>query len=152
MAVEKLTGEQLVDDLEFHAVRGFEGFKETTVVGGGITVRVAVVSGLNNIEPLVKRIVAGEDVGYDLIEVMACPGGCINGAGNPVPERAGELAARQKVLVDIDRGSTLRKSQENPDVLKLYDELYVEPNSTIAHKLLHTSYAPFRAQATGPVK
>ena len=152
MAVEKLTGEPLVDDLEFQAVRGFEGFKETTVVGGGITVRVAVVSGLNNIEPLVKRIVAGEDVGYDLIEVMACPGGCINGAGNPVPERVGEMAARQKVLVDIDRGSKIRKSQENPDVLKLYDELYGEPNSPIAHKLLHTTYAPFRTQPTVPVK
>lgn len=144
MAVEKLTGEPLVDQLDFHEVRGFEGIKEATVTAGGTTVRVAVVSGLNNIEPLVKRIVAGEDVGYDLVEVMACPGGCINGAGHPVPALVGEMAARQKVLVNIDRTSRYRKSQENPDVLRLYDEFYGEPNSETAHHLLHTSYAPFR--------
>ena len=150
MAVEKLTGEQLVDNLEFTEVRGFEGAKETTVTAGGTTVRVAVVSGLNNVEPLVKRIVAGEDVGYDLVEVMACPGGCINGAGAPGPGRVGELAARQKVLVDTDRGSRYRTSQENPDVLRLYDEFYGEPNSSTAHHLLHTSYCAFRDERVGP--
>lgn len=144
MAVEKLTGEPLVDNLEFTAVRGFEGLKEASVTAGGVTVRVAVISGLNNAEPLVQRIVAGEDVGYDLVEVMACPGGCINGAGHPVPVAHGELGARQKVLVEIDRVSPLRKSQENPDVLRLYDEFYGEPNSHKAHELLHTTYAPFR--------
>ena len=144
MAVEKLTGEPLVDQLDFHDVRGFDGFKEATVMAGDATVRVAVVSGLNNIEPLVKRIVSGQDVGYDLVEVMACPGGCINGAGHPVPDKVGEMAARQKVLVNIDRTSRFRKSQENPDVLRLYDEFYGEPNSETAHHLLHTSYAPFR--------
>ncbi|WP_315092862.1 NAD(P)-binding protein [uncultured Cellulomonas sp.] len=147
MAVEKLTGEPLLDRLDFEEVRGFEGIKETTVTGGGVTVRVAVVSGLNNIEPLARRIAAGEDVGYDLIEVMACPGGCINGAGHPVPGKVGEMAARQKVLVNIDRASHLRKSHENPDVLRLYDEFYGEPNSETAHHLLHTSYAPFRDAA-----
>jgi formate dehydrogenase major subunit len=148
MAVEKLTGEPLVDQLDFHEVRGFEGFKEATVTAGGTTVRVAVISGLNNVDPLVRRIVAGEDVGYDLVEVMACPGGCINGAGHPVPDRVGEMAARQKVLVSIDQTSRYRKSQENPDILRLYDEFYGEPNSDAAHHLLHTSYAPFR---DGPV-
>jgi len=88
--------------------------------------------------------VAGEDVGYDLVEVMACPGGCINGAGHPVPDRVGEMAARQKVLVNIDQASTYRKSHENPDILRLYDEFYGEANSETAHHLLHTSYAPFR--------
>ena len=144
MAVEKLTGEPLVDELEFEEVRGFEGFKELTVVAGDATVRVAVISGLNNVEPLVKRIVAGEDVGYDLVEVMACPGGCVNGAGHPMPDRVGQMTARQKVLIDIDRTSKYRKSQENPDVLRLYEEFYGEPNSETAHHLLHTSYAPFR--------
>ncbi|WP_024286662.1 NAD(P)-binding protein [Cellulomonas sp. KRMCY2] len=148
MAVEKLTGEPLVDQLDFHDVRGFEGFKEATVTANGTTVRVAVISGLNNADPLVRRIVAGEDVGYDLVEVMACPGGCINGAGHPVPDRVGEMAARQKVLVNIDQTSRYRKSQENPDVLRLYDDFYGEPNSDAAHHLLHTSYAPFR---DGPV-
>ncbi|WP_149205380.1 NAD(P)-binding protein [Actinotalea subterranea] len=146
MAVEKLTGEVLVDQLDFHEVRGFEGFKEATVTAGDATVRVAVISGLNNAEPLVRRIVAGEDVGYDLVEVMACPGGCINGAGHPVPDHVGEMAARQKVLVQIDQVSRYRKSQENPDVLRLYDDFYGEPNSHVAHDLLHTTYAPFRPE------
>ena len=150
MAVEKLTGEPLVDQLDFNEVRGFEGFKEATVTAGGTTVRVAVISGLNNVDPLVRRIVAGEDVGYDLVEVMACPGGCINGAGHPVPDRVGEMAARQKVLVNIDHTSRYRKSQENPDILRLYDEFYGEPNSDTAHHLLHTSFAPFRAEPAVP--
>jgi formate dehydrogenase major subunit len=149
MAVEKLTGEALVDQLDFHEVRGLEGFKEATVTAGDATVRVAVISGLNNVEPLVKRIVAGEAVGYDLVEVMACPGGCIAGAGHPVPAIVGEMAARQKVLVDIDLSSRYRKSQENPDILRLYDDYYGEPASGKAHELLHTSYAPFREQPSG---
>lgn len=150
MAVEKLTGEPILDQLDFHEVRGFEGFKEATVTAGGTTVRVAVISGLNNAEPLVQRIVAGEEVPYDLVEVMACPGGCVNGAGHPVPDRVGEMAARQKVLVDIDRVSEYRKSHENPDVLRLYDEFYGEPNSHLAHDLLHTTYAPFRPETVAP--
>lgn len=152
MAVEKLTGEPLVDQLDFNEVRGFEGFKEATVTAGGTTVRVAVISGLNNVDPLVRRIVAGEDVGYDLVEVMACPGGCINGAGHPVPDRVGEMAARQKVLINIDHTSRYRKSQENPDILRLYDEFYGEPNSETAHHLLHTSYAPFRGEPIVPTR
>ncbi len=143
MAVEKLTGEPPTE-LDMHAVRGFEGLKEATVEAGGATVRVAVVSGLGNVEALAKRLRAGEDVGYDLIEVMACPGGCINGAGHPVPCDTAEMAARQQVLVDIDRTAPLRTSQQNPDILRLYDEYYGEPNSPLAHRLLHTQYAPFR--------
>ncbi|HRA51655.1 NAD(P)-binding protein [Actinotalea sp.] len=152
MAVEKLTGEQLVDRLDFHDVRGFQGFKEATVEAGGATVRVAVISGLNNAEPLVKRIVAGEKVEYDLVEIMACPGGCINGAGHPVPDMVGEMAARQKVLIDIDQVSRYRKSQENPDILRLYDDFYGEPNSDKAHHLLHTTFAPFREAPCSPAR
>lgn len=146
MAVEKLTGERLVDRLDYEDVRGFAGVKEATVVAGDATVKVAVISGLANAEPLIKRVIAGEDVGYDLVEIMACPGGCINGAGHPVPDRVGEMAARQKVLVSIDQASTYRKSQENPDILRLYDEFYGSPNSPVAHRLLHTTYAPFEGQ------
>ena len=96
-----------------------------------------------------RRIIAGEDPGYDLVEVMACPGGCINGAGHPVPDTVHQIGQRQKVLVDIDRTSRYRTSQGNPDVLRLYDEFYGEPNSPTAHRLLHTGYAPFR-DASGP--
>jgi formate dehydrogenase major subunit len=148
MAVEELTGEPLVDHLDFHAVRGFAGLKEASVSAGGVTVRVAVISGLANAEPLVRRVIAGEDTGYDLVEIMACPGGCIAGAGNPVPTRIQELAARQQVLVDIDRTSQYRKSQENPDIHRLYDDYYGSPNSEVAHRLLHTGYRPYRAAAT----
>jgi hypothetical protein len=88
----------------------------------------------------VEKILNGEDVGYDLIEVMACPGGCICGAGHPVPQKIDTLQNRQKVLIDIDKTSQFRKSQENPDILKLYDDFYKEPNSHLAHKLLHTCY------------
>ncbi|MDR0945809.1 MAG: [FeFe] hydrogenase, group A [Bifidobacteriaceae bacterium] len=151
MAVEKLTGEPLTEHLDFTDLRGFEGFKQTTVEAPGRDIRVAVISGLGNAEPLIKRVVAGEDVGYDLVEIMACPGGCISGAGNPAPERVDELAERQKVLVNIDQTSTYRKSQENPDILRLYDKFYGEPNSELSHKLLHTSYRPFDRAAAHEV-
>ncbi|MEN0130361.1 MAG: NAD(P)-binding protein [Brevundimonas sp.] len=146
MAVEKLTGAPPVD-LDVREVRGLQGVKEATVTAGETTVRVAVISGLNNVDALAKRLRDGEDIGYDLIEVMACPGGCVNGAGHPVPEDALEMNARQEVLVHIDRTAPMRRSQENPDILRLYDEYYGEPNSPLAHRLLHTSYAPFRTPA-----
>jgi formate dehydrogenase major subunit len=147
MAVEQLTGEPLTEHLDFEEIRGLEGFKHAAVTAGDRTVRVAVASGLGNAEPLIKRVIAGEDVGYDLIEIMACPGGCIAGAGNPAPELVQELRDRQEVLVDIDRTSTYRKSQENPDILRLYDDFYGQPNSPLAHQLLHTSYNNLRQPA-----
>ncbi len=142
MAVEKLTGENHPHQLEFKAVRGLEGVKEATVTAGGATLRVAVTSGLGNAEPLIERVVAGENVGYDLVEIMACPGGCIDGAGNPAPAKVGELRERTEMLFGIDRSSEFRRSQENPDIHRLYDDFYGEPNSEKAHRLLHTSYSP----------
>lgn len=140
MAVEKLSGEPLIDHIDFFEIRGFEGVKETTIEAGGINVRVAVISGLNNAEPIIQKIINGEEVGYDLIEIMACPGGCISGAGHPVPEKIDSLEKREKVIVDIDKGSKLRKSQNNLDILKLYQDFYGETNSHLAHELLHTNY------------
>jgi hypothetical protein len=140
--VEQLPGQVLDTRLDFEEIRGFEGLKEATLDAGGTQVRVAVVSGLHNAEPLVEKILQGVDVGYDLIEVMACPGGCICGAGHPVPEKVDTLDRRQQVLVDIDKTSKYRKSQENPDVLRLYEAFYQAPNSPLAHALLHTHYAP----------
>ncbi len=142
MAVEKLTGNVLTDRLDFEEIRGFEGLKEATVDANGINVRVAVISGLHNAEPIVEKIIQGVDVGYDLIEVMACPGGCICGAGHPVPEKIDAMEKRQQVLVNIDKTAQYRKSQENPDILRLYNEFYGEANSHLAHELLHTSYTP----------
>lgn len=140
MAVEKLTGDVLTKQLDFYEVRGFEGLKEATVETNGKTVRIAVISGLHNAEPIIEKITRKEDVEYDLIEVMACPGGCICGAGHPVPEKVNALADRQQVLVNIDKTSEYRKSQENPDILRLYDDFYGTANSHLAHKLLHTHY------------
>lgn len=140
MAAEKLSGTVYPEALEFETLRGFDGVKQTVVQIDETTVRVAVISGLKNAEPFLQRLVAGEDIGYDLIEIMACPGGCISGAGHPVPTRIAELDSRQKTLVSIDKQSRYRKSQENPDILRLYDDFYGEPNSEIAHHLLHTSY------------
>ena len=142
MAVEKLTGNVLEDHLDFKEIRGFEGVKESTVEANGTKIRVAVISGLHNAEPIIEKIIQGVDVGYDLIEVMACPGGCICGAGHPVPEKIDAMDKRQQVLVNIDKTSKYRKSQENPDILRLYKEFYGEANSPLAHTLLHTHYAP----------
>ena len=150
MAVEKLTGERQRGQLEYQQVRGMAGVKEATITAADTTVRVAVISGLGNALPIVERVAAGEDVGYDLIEIMACPGGCIDGAGNPAPAKVGELRARTQVLFDIDKGSKYRRSQENPDVLRLYEQFYESPNSTKAHQLLHTHYRPFDAATSAP--
>jgi iron only hydrogenase large subunit-like protein len=150
MAVEKITGTPLPANpatgqqgLVFEAVRGFAGIKEAEVKTETGALKVAVVSGLKNAEPIIQKILKGEKTGYDLIEVMACPGGCICGAGHPVPEKLNTLEKRQGVLVDIDAKAQLRRSHENPDVLALYKEFYGQPNSHTAHKLLHTHYKPF---------
>jgi len=142
-AVEKLTGEPLTGRLDYQPVAGFTGVKSATVVANGRPLTVAAISGLGNVEPLVKKLLAGEDLGFDLIEVMACPGGCVQGAGHPVPELAGVMAAREQVLNNIDNASVIRGSQDNPDVMKLYEDFFGEPNSEVAHHLLHTEYKPF---------
>lgn len=149
LAVEKLTGKALTDHLDFEEVRGFEGLKNAVFAVNDKKVKVAVISGLHNAEHILEKVAQGVEVGYDLIEVMACPGGCISGAGHPVPEKVGTLAGWQKVLLDIDKTSTLRKSQENPDILRLYQEFYGEANSYLAHKLLHTGYTPRIGDAAG---
>ena len=151
MALEKMTGKQFTDHLEYEEIHGFAGVKEAVIDAGGKQVSVAVVSGLRNAEPIIERILAGEPVGYDLIEVMACPGGCICGAGHPVPEKTGDMAQRQQVLVNIDKTSKYRKSQENPDILRLYREFYGEADSPLTHRLLHTHYTA-RPQKGGRVR
>lgn len=152
MAVEKITGMPRAEGLEFEEVRGFAGVKEAVVDAGTEKIRVAVVSGLHNAEPIVERVLAGDECGYDLVEVMACPGGCICGAGHPIPDKTGALDERQKVLVTIDHQSPLRRSHENPDILRLYQDYYEAPNSARAHQLLHTHYTPFRRGSEGQVR
>ncbi len=143
-AVWKLTGEKADSPIEFKDVRGVEGIKEATYNVGGKEVKVAVVSGLANAKALLKKVKAGE-AEYHFIEIMACPGGCVNGGGqiilpSSVKNFTDIRADRAKVLYDIDSANKMRCSHENPDVKAVYDEFFGEPNSHKAHEVLHTSY------------
>ena len=123
----------------FKDVRGLDGWKEATFDVNGIPVRVAVASGLGNTRKLMEAIRAGE-VEYDFVEIMACPGGCAGGGGQPIHE-AQELAGeRGQVLYGLDAVNELRFSHENPDVITLYKEYLEKPMSHRAHKLLHTDH------------
>ncbi|MFA7056215.1 MAG: NADH-dependent [FeFe] hydrogenase, group A6 [Candidatus Cloacimonadales bacterium] len=137
-AVEKLTNETL-DDVNFTEVRGLDGLKEATFNVAGHEIKLAVVSGLANTQRLIEKI-RNKEVEYHLIEVMACPGGCIGGGGQPVPNTAAARVKRSKGLYSIDATSTVKKSQNNPTIEKLYAEWLKTPNSDEAHYALHTHY------------
>lgn len=143
-AVWKLTGKPDKTPVEFTDVRGVEGIKEATYNVAGMEVKVAVASGLANAKALLKKVKSGE-ANYHFIEIMACPGGCVNGGGQIIqPSSVRSFtdirAERAKVLYDIDSANTLRCSHENPDVKALYDEFFGETGSHKAHEVLHTSY------------
>ena len=122
----------------FTAVRGTRGWKESCFeVPGAGTVRVAVVSGLGNARALMEAVKAGESE-YDFVEVMACPGGCSGGGGQPIHEGQELADTRGQLLWNLDRNSAIRFSHENPDVLALYNEYLGEPLSSRSHHLLHT--------------
>ncbi len=144
-AAEWVTGEEL-KKLDFQEVRGTKGIKEATYNIGGIELKVAVCSGLANARKLLDKIKAGE-AEYHFIEVMACPGGCINGGGQPVqPAYVRNFVdlkgLRAAALYTADELKTIRKSHNNPAVNKLYDEFLGKPGSHKAHEVLHTSYTP----------
>jgi formate dehydrogenase major subunit len=148
MAVEKLTGEPLRTRLDFVPVEDFPGVKVATIEAPGKTLRIAAISGLGNADKVIKRLLNdGDDMGFDLVEIMACPGGCINGAGHPKPKSQGETGIKTMILSNIDEDMALKDSQQNPDILRLYEDFYGEPNSHLAHDLLHTTYTPFRGDA-----
>ena len=134
---EIVTGEELAD-IEFNDVRGFEGIKEATVQVGSIPVKVAVAHGLGNARKLMDQVRAGK-ADYHFIEIMACPGGCIGGGGNPIKNWA-KMEHRVKAVYDTERVLPLRKSHLNPAVKRLYDEYLGEPGGHLSHELLHTHY------------
>ena len=134
---EIVTKEEL-KDIEFTAARGFAGIKEATVQVGDLPVKVAVAHGLGNARKLMDAIREGK-ADYHFIEVMACPGGCIGGGGNPIKNWA-KMDARLDAVYQTDRSLPLRKSHENKAVLELYEEFLTAPNSHKAHELLHTTY------------
>ncbi len=142
-AVEELTGEEL-KNLDFKEVRGINGIKEATYNVAGMDVKVAVASGLSNAKELLTKVKNGE-AEYHFIEIMGCPGGCVNGGGMPqVPASIRNFndirAMRAKVLYDLDSSMPYRKSHENPAIKQLYAEYFGKPGSHKAHEVLHTSY------------
>jgi formate dehydrogenase major subunit len=138
LAAERVMGKRM-DSFSYEGVRGLEGVKETTVSLGDVRVRLAVVSGLQNAQLLIDRIRSGDAL-YDLIEVMACPGGCINGSGNPTPLLKGETAQRLEVLYRLDQEAPIRTSQDNPSVQAIYNNWLGKPLSETSHHALHTTY------------
>ena len=138
-----VTGENPPADA-FTAVRGMDGWKEATFnVPGAGDVRVAVVSGLGNTRRLMYALQNGE-VSYDFVEVMACPGGCAGGGGQPIHDGKEMAEYRGDVLWDIDKNMEIRFSHENEDVLQLYREYFDKPLSHRAHHLLHTDLTEWK--------
>lgn len=134
------------EKLEFRDVRGTVGIKEATYRIGGTDVDVCVASGLGNARKVIEMIRSGEKK-YLFVEVMACPGGCVNGGGQPVQSDSvrnySELkATRAEVLYQADKNGELRLSHENPIIQMLYDEYFEAPGKAKAHRLLHTTYTP----------
>ncbi|MCQ2492047.1 MAG: [FeFe] hydrogenase, group A [Lachnospiraceae bacterium] len=123
----------------FANVRGMEGWKEATFDINGIEVKVAVVSGLGNTRKLMNAIKRGE-VKYHFVEVMACPGGCVGGGGQPIHEGQELANVRGANLYFLDQNAQLRFSHENPSVLKAYEEYFGEPLSHKSHSILHTDH------------
>lgn len=142
-AVEKLSGEEL-KSLDFTEVRGTDGIKEASYTVNGMEVKVCVVSGLANANTIMEKVKNGT-ADYHFIEIMGCPGGCVNGGGQPIQHAVVRnfvdlRARRAAALYEADKDMPLRKSHESEAVKRLYDEFLGEPGSHKAHEVLHTSY------------
>lgn len=142
-AVEKITGQSL-DNVDFTEVRGMEGVKEATYTVGDLSIKVAVASGTKNAKTLMEQIKNGTSE-YQFIEIMGCPGGCINGGGQPIVSAAVRnfedfRSKRASVLYNLDKNNENRKSHENSAIKRVYDEFFGEPGSHKAHEVLHTTY------------
>ena len=142
-AVELVTGETL-DKVDFHEVRGTQGIKEASYDVGGLHLNVCVASGLTNCDAVLKAVQSGEKH-YDFIEFMACPGGCVNGGGQPTQPASVRnftdlKALRAAALYGEDDAKAVRKSHENPLLKKVYAEYLGEPGGEKAHHILHTRY------------
>ena len=134
-----ITGKDL-DELVFEPVRGLDGVKEAVVPINDLNLKIVVASGLGNAAMIMDRIKEDPDA-YHFIEIMACPGGCIAGGGQPRPQNAEIVAARQKALYQIDRQENLRLAHYNPTIRKIYEDYLKKPLGEKSHHLLHTHYA-----------
>ncbi len=142
-AADTLTGQD-IENVDYTEVRGTEDIKEATYKINGMYIKVAVTSGLKNASILLDKIRNGES-DYQFIEVMCCPGGCVNGGGQPIQPASVRnftdlKVLRSKALYDEDRNLPLRKSHESPIIKTVYNEYLEKPGSHLSHKLLHTSY------------
>ena len=142
-AYELITGEEL-QNVEFEQVRGAKGIKKATVQMGDKEVRVAVAHGLGNAKKIMEEIKSGK-ADYQFVEVMACPGGCIMGGGQPIKNSKTRATVdvrrkRAEAMYSIDERSTIRKSQDNPILKAIYKEYIGQPGEHRAHELLHTHY------------
>ena len=139
-AYEKVTGEAL-EKVEFESIRGFEGLRNASIKMGETTLNVAVVHGLSNARKIMEEIRQGNPRNLHAVEVMACPGGCIGGAGQPYHHGDSSiLLKRCEALYEEDANKLLRKSHENPYVQEVYNNYFRNPLSHKAHELLHTHY------------
>ena len=133
-----------LDKIEYEEFRGMDGVKKATLNIGGKEIKIAVTAGLKNAEKIIKEMDAGEK--YDYVEVMACPGGCVGGGGQPKSATAEIIDARRKALYEIDKGKAIRRAHENPVVLDVYKELFICPGGPEAKKYLHTDYDKTQAR------
>jgi NADP-reducing hydrogenase subunit HndD len=138
-AYELHTGKEL-DRLDFEELRGLEGIRSATIDFDGLPINIGIAHGLGNARKLLEDIKAGKSQ-FHAIEIMACPGGCIGGGGQPYHHGdVNIIKKRQKAIYEEDAGKTLRKSHENPYIQKLYTEFLGEPCGHKSHELLHTKY------------
>lgn len=135
-----ITGSEL-SEIDLRDVRGLRGIKDATVKIGDLEVRVAVASGLTNAKVLMDQIAAGESP-YTFIEIMGCPGGCINGGGMPQGTDQETVRARMRALYMIDQNKVYRRSHQNPAIRALYENFLGEPGGHRSHEYLHTTYMP----------
>lgn len=138
-AYELHTGKKL-EKVDFEELRGFEGVRSATIDFDGLPINIGIAHGLGHARKLLEEVRSGKSK-FHAIEVMACPGGCIGGGGQPLHHgNADVLKARMKAIYQEDAGKPIRKSHENPYIQKLYEEFLTAPLSKKAHQLLHTHY------------
>src|SRR5699024_6339076 len=127
----------------FYAVRGMNGWREASFHLNGSVIRVAIASGLGNARKLIEAL-RNKTVQYDFVEIMACPGGCVGGGGQPIHDGQEYAELRGDNLYQLDRNAALRFSHENPDVIQTYEDFLGKPLSEKAHHLLHTDHTAWK--------
>lgn len=142
--VKEVVEKKPLEKIDFECVRGTQGIKRAVVEVNGVDVKVCVASGIANAKVIMEELKSGK-ADYHFIEIMCCPGGCVNGGGQPIQPASVQnsvdiRALRASAMYSADERAVLRKSHENPEIIQLYKEFYQEPNSHLAHECLHTHY------------